>query len=702
MKKIVAKILVLALMLTTVGAMTVIPTHAQGTSVYTLSPIADASVGGAGWSGTTVLSTNTGNDASVKFGSQYFATEDFFGCGGNAIYTQCPGYLAYFKFDLANTFDFDSQYVKKATLKLTYALSNQADGAGGLGFWKVDDNSWTEDGLTYNNAPLKTTAIGLTDAKIKPDVLIASRNNMPATPTTYEYDITDLIKKYSLSESDSVISFAAILGTKYNYYANLETKESATESYRPLLTIETEEMQPLAAESYPSGECVYTDDISVSYNNPLNEVMVNTDTVSLWCEGEKLALSDEDISVNEKTITVSYPKKPFKEYTLVISDVITDVYGSVIGEQASYSFTTITGTTKLTISSSKFSSAMYDTDEPTGTGVSNNSGSWLPHLYNGSSYREYYCTVDISELAGKSISNVTYNLFCNGNINISLYKLNGDFVPGTTQYAELPMPGDVFQTFSKAMGNGGYAQIDITDYARETLLAGGTSLKFMVKQNDASTTNLANETAWSSWRPNLSVTTENEVYIALKSSDPKNNETDFACDKDIELILTADVTQINAENIVLTNTTDAETISLTESEITFVPAQRKIIINPSKELEGAKNYRIDITGLYAGSVIQSENISLSFTTINNEIILTNEGLVYTASVYAGSNAANCVLIIAEYNSDELVSVTGVQGTDSSDMISHSYTATGNNKIKAFLWSVDSMLKPIRQAATSDN
>ena len=707
MKKFVSKILVVALVLMSMQAMAVVQVSASTDGIYTLSPIADASVGGAGWSGTTVLSTNTGNDASVKFGSQYFESEDFFGCGGNVVYKQCTGYLAYFKFDIANTFDFETQYIKKATLKLTYALSNQTDGAGGLGFWKVDDNSWTEDGLTYNNSPLKTTQIGVSadSGKIVPDVLVASRNNMSASPTAYEYDITDLLRKYSLSDENSVISFASILGLKYNFYATLETKESATESYRPTLTIETDDIQPLATESCPVGDVVYTDDISVVYNNTLNPVFVNTDTVTLWCDGEKLPLSQEDISVSDKTITVTYPKKPFKTYTLKISGVISDIYNQVMGEDGSYSFNTVTNTTDVKISASKFNSAMYDTEELAGTGTSDKGDSgWLPYLYAGGVYREYYCVVDISDLAGKAFSKVIYNLFCNGSISVSLYKLNGDFDPGVSAYGELPLPGDVFQTFAKPMGNGDYAQIDITDYVRETILSGSTSLKFMLKQNNASTTNLANESSWSSWVPYLTATVEDETYIALKSSNPTNNEIDFGCEDNIELVLTADVAGAGAENVTLTNVTDGQQVSLSANEVTFVPAQRKIVINPSAALEGNKEYQLDVSGLYAGPVVQGEDISISFTTVKDEIVLTNDGMTFTASVYVGANAADYALIIAQYESDKLVNITGVKGVNLKDTISHSLTATGSTtpNVKAFLWSSDSCLKPIKTPAVSGN
>lgn len=199
-----------------------------------LTPVADASIGGS-----TTGTANNGSEPSIKFGSQYYTEEDFF-CSSYVLNKEKPGYLTYFKFDLSSLCDFDTHRIKSAKLVLTYAPEIKVDGLGGVGFWKTDNN-WAEDTINYQNAPLKTHEIGLSsDGKILPDVSFGKKLNIQPVLTAYEYDITSLIKSLDLSNENTVISFASIMGYKYNYYSNLMTKECADESLRPKLIIEPE------------------------------------------------------------------------------------------------------------------------------------------------------------------------------------------------------------------------------------------------------------------------------------------------------------------------------------------------------------------------------------------------------------------------------------------------------------------------------
>lgn len=161
---------------------------------------------------------------------------------------------------------------------------------------------------------------------------------------------------------------------------------------------------------------------------------------------------------------------------------------------------------QTTLNYKKFASAMYETDDATSVGTaSSDSNGWLPYLYTSGVYRHYYCSVDISSLNGTEVTSGIYNLFCGGKMDISVYSLDGDFTPGITAYGNLPLADAPIGEYKGDMGNGGYVTFDFTSHINKLLSSGKTKLGFVIVQNEANTTHLANESSYTEWRPYISI-----------------------------------------------------------------------------------------------------------------------------------------------------------------------------------------------------
>jgi len=161
---------------------------------------------------------------------------------------------------------------------------------------------------------------------------------------------------------------------------------------------------------------------------------------------------------------------------------------------------------QTTLNYTKFTSAMYETNDASHTGTLSQADSgWLPHLYSSGVYRHYYCTVDISSLKDIEITNGKFSLFCGGNLNISLCSVDGDFTPGVTPFGSLPPATSILGEYAGNIGNGGYISFDLTAHINKLISEGKTKLGFMIVQNEPSTTVLANESSYSQWKPYISI-----------------------------------------------------------------------------------------------------------------------------------------------------------------------------------------------------
>jgi hypothetical protein len=138
----------------------------------------------------------------------------------------------YIKFDLSSI----SENIVSAKLMLTVLRAVQNPNAGGLpraDFYLLDDDSWSENSLTWSDAPHTWDN--------PPDQYLFSYSfnihNTDDPDTTYTFDVT----QYVVSEADKVVSFfiADTLELESGTFIRFYSKESALESRRPVLMIET-------------------------------------------------------------------------------------------------------------------------------------------------------------------------------------------------------------------------------------------------------------------------------------------------------------------------------------------------------------------------------------------------------------------------------------------------------------------------------
>lgn len=521
-----------------------------------------------------------------------------------------------------------------------------------------------------------------------------------------------------LSMDADTFSFA--LGISTGNTSTVANENTSNESYRPYLEVTYTDRLPEVV-SYPSSgdEISCNAPVSVEFSNRIDDITVNSASVKLFKGEEEVVLSDEDIEVNSGAIIVSSSKEPDCTYTLKLSSSIKDIYGNSIGELHEYTFNTVFVTSNADISasgntSSKIKAAVYDINQPDSTGIiTPPAGTCLPSLSDdGKVLRDYYLIADISSLSGKNLSSVQLDILVDGTPKLEIYALgDGDF-NFETAYKNLPEATKKIALCMHDKSLTGHVQIDISDYVRELLFAGKSSLRIVIKQSmpdyDVS---LANE-YYDGWkhRPKLVVVAEEDQYIALGTSLPANNAENVATDANIELaIKTADITSsVTADNVVLLNNKTNEVVNLADSDIIYNVPARKLIINPSVNLDKNTSYTLTIKGLMAGNTKQIKDIVISFTTENvaigaGEIMLDKENGAASVDVRVNDeNAKEVMLIIAAYDDSNRMTNVATCYKEILNVGSHTINAelenfSGAYKIKAFLWQGYDEITPIKKA-----
>ena len=120
-----------------------------------------------------------------------------------------PVTVAYLKFDVQGL----ATAPIKATLKVVSPISSTTP----INAKSVADTTWTETGVTYNNAP----AVGAAVASVTPS----------STNSVMSFDVTSLVK------GNGLVSFA--LDTTSSTSKNPPSRENSTVEYRPQLVLDT-------------------------------------------------------------------------------------------------------------------------------------------------------------------------------------------------------------------------------------------------------------------------------------------------------------------------------------------------------------------------------------------------------------------------------------------------------------------------------
>ncbi|QRR01998.1 malectin domain-containing carbohydrate-binding protein [Dyadobacter sandarakinus] len=213
--------------LPSLAAIEVIPQTAVPSSSMTLMPVADAFVRSGNYANTNSGSNNALN---VKSGS------------GNS-----NDRTTYLKFSLA-----DVGLVNSAKLRLYGRNTENADNVS-LTAFSVTTDSWTEDGITWNNAPAAAAALGNMDV-----------NNQYKY---YELDVTAFVS--AQQAGDKTVSILFRNPDSQNRNLEFYSKEKGT--YPPQLIIETATEATLArmsAEKLPAEKKGHSNAASLVYPNP--------------------------------------------------------------------------------------------------------------------------------------------------------------------------------------------------------------------------------------------------------------------------------------------------------------------------------------------------------------------------------------------------------------------------------------------------
>jgi hyaluronate lyase len=153
-----------------------------------------------------------GSYASTNFGSQ----TDILVKNDITSYDR----VAYLKFDLSTV----SAAITKATLYLTVT----SEGEKGIqdSAYLVPDNTWTESGITWNNAPSLGTQL--------------ASWTVPSVDSQVSFDVTTQVQ--TAQSNGNLISIAIKQPTTQgsNGGASYATKENSTVSYQPVLAIVTQ------------------------------------------------------------------------------------------------------------------------------------------------------------------------------------------------------------------------------------------------------------------------------------------------------------------------------------------------------------------------------------------------------------------------------------------------------------------------------
>ncbi|MBQ4631652.1 MAG: S-layer homology domain-containing protein [Clostridia bacterium] len=349
----------------------------------------------------------------------------------------------------------------------------------------------------------------------------------------------------------------------------------------------------------------YTSDISVKFSAVVDPSTVSPQTVKLFADGFEQKINADDIYVSSDKISIKTVKQPYTTYRLELLSSISDQSGNKLPEDMYLDFITTVPSATSTVSSSSVISAMYDyVDGSITTQPDNYQLLRFYKVIDGKVVlrNDYYVSVDISSLYGKNVTNAVYNLWANGRALMTIYKADGDFVPGETAYEDMPkitdsMPeSSIIGTYDQSSGKR-FASIDVTDYLNECLEAGRTHMSFMIRQGSSSTFGVASETGDTSYRPTMTVSYSESVSPVIASVSPDGFDTAVSADTEISFTLSEKASAVLADNIVITNTETEETIPLLDGDISYDSDTLKTTVTLSEPLNPLTVYDLKISGL---------------------------------------------------------------------------------------------------------
>ncbi len=634
--------------------------------------------------------------------------------------------MSYMKFNMA---DYTDVKIDSAKLKLYAHSNNAAVGGIKLYFFKID-NSWSEDSLTYSDAPITpikggavaidVTGTGKAD-RVQPDFVTPSFN-LAAKDSGYtlcEFDITELTKKYNL-KSDSDMSFAFIAYPS-SYTMVIASKDNEDALVRPSLEITTSPIEPLEITSHTEGEIEYTDNIVAEFNNIIDSATV-LDSVALYEDGTKVNLTQEDIIVNESVLTITKEKVPYCDYTVVISGSLADIYGGTLGTGCTF---TVSAAAANTVDERRdiLDSAHLNPTVPDNTRVT----AGMFQMYAGGNYYPYYVELDMSDYIGVYLESASYNIKVNsGNaaLKVYLYDVSSDFVPSTVTFATAPSYNATAFATASVGARHDFISIDITDYVRgkmQNLTEADPYIRFVLKSNAATTFLYSDLSSSENDRPYLRLEYADSTYVGINSTTPAKGEAAFGADDDIVVEFSAPIDSATEDNFVLTNLDTGAVVALDASQISCSNANTTVTIDLPAALDAYTPYELTITGFTSGhknvrdkkiSFITSGILDVGVVSLSGDAEADSAVSGFVDIVNSAGSAANTpVLITALYDRGKMVSYSAdglgeslSAGSDArleaSVSIPHSSASGSPYYAKSFLLTQADSYRPIGEVQVS--
>ena len=349
----------------------------------------------------------------------------------------------------------------------------------------------------------------------------------------------------------------------------------------------------------------YSKKLTVSFSNEIDSSTVSPDTVKLYADGVETKLLPEDISVSANTVTINIQKYPYVKYKAEFLSGICDVNETKLGKDVLINFETNAPEKTGTIPYSNIKSAMYDFVDGSVTTEMDKYG--MLRFYKVIDGKvvlrnHYYVSVDISQFAGKTVTDAKYSIHVNGRALMTFYKADGDFIPGETAYEDMPKitdnmnADDVICSYSQSSGNLN-TLLDMTSYMNECLADGKTHMNFMVDQGSTSTFGIAPEQGDSSYRPFMNISYAESEFPVVTSTLPSAWETGVPCEGEFMFSLSDCAVDVSSENIILLNNENKEQLILEEESVAYDSEKKTVTLSAFEPLSPQTVYTLVISGL---------------------------------------------------------------------------------------------------------
>ena len=436
----------------------------------TLAPLADALVRNGSYA-----NTNYGKDTSLVVKSST-------GSG----YSRS----SYLKFSLSS-----ADNISSAKLRI-YGRNTDNTGSVNVSSFGVDSDSWTESGITWNNAPAASTAV-------------LSSVGVNDQGAYYEFDVTNYTK--TQLAGDKVVSFLIKDAATQNKNLAFNSKENLQN--QPELVISA---SSVAKDTIPPVVNILFNDSSVSsgsYTNQVKIVINSSDQGGSGLASTEYSLNGATFKTYDSSFTINTPGS----YT--IKAKATDISGNVVITNAvAFSIVSPSDNQSLT--------PIADASVRNGSYASINYGSDTSLIVKGSASSGYtrvsyfkFSLNGVTKPGSAKIRIYGRNTDNTAGINISAFGVaNDSWTESEINWNNAPAASTAALASVSVTDQAKYYELDVTDYVKAEL-AGDKTVSFLLKDISNQNKNLAfNSKENKSYSPQLIISDDTDTVIAQSNA----------------------------------------------------------------------------------------------------------------------------------------------------------------------------------------